>query len=85
MRASAASRASRRRAALIEQPRRLAGAALVERDLAAQLLDLRRLQRVDRPGLDRDQQLQRGVERAGVALRAGRGEQPPRAVARVRA
>ena len=62
-----------------EQPRRLAGAALVERDLAPQLLDLRRLQRVDRAGLDRDQQLQRRVERAGVVLRSRRGEQAARA------
>ena len=85
MRASLASSESKRRAALIEQPRRLAGAALVEGDLAAQLLDLRRLQRVDRAGLDRDQQLQRRVERAGVALRPRRGEQAARAGARARA
>ena len=60
-----------------EQPRGLADAALVEGDLPPQLLDLRGLQRVDRPGLDRGEQLQRRVERAGVALRASRGEQAP--------
>ena len=65
-----------------EQPRGLADAALVERDLTPQLLDLRRLQRVDRAGLDGDEQLQRRVERAGVALGPRRGEQAPRAASR---
>ena len=67
-----------------KQSRGLADAALVEGDLAAQLFDLRRLQRVDRAGLDRDQKLQRGVERAGVALRPRRGEQAARAESGVR-
>ena len=61
-----------------EQPGRLAGPALVERDLTAQLLDLRRLQRVDGAGLGRDQQLERVVERSCVPFRTGRGEQAAR-------
>ena len=39
------------------------------------MLHLGGLQRVERPGLDRDQQPQRRVERAGVALGLGRREQ----------
>jgi hypothetical protein len=66
-----------------EQPCGLPDAALVEGDLPPQLLDLRGLHRVDRPGLDRDQQLQRHVEGAGVALRSRRREQAPRAASRV--
>ena len=83
MRASSASSGVEAPRRADEQPRGLADAALVEGDLAPQLLDLRGLQRVDRPGLDRDQQLQRRVERAGVALRPRRGEQAPRAARRV--
>ena len=39
------------------------------------MLQLGGLQRVKRPGLDRDQQPECRVERPGVALRPGRGEQ----------
>ena len=63
-----------------EQPRSVAAASLVIGDLPAQALDLGGAPRVQRACLDRDQQSQRIVERAGVALRPGRREQAPRTV-----
>ena len=60
-----------------KQPSRVAAALLLQRDLPAQLLHLRGAERVERAGLDRDQQAQCGVERAGVALRPGRRQPAP--------
>jgi hypothetical protein len=58
-----------------QQPGRFADASLVKRDLAAQVFYVGGPQRVRRPGLDGDQQPQRRVQCAGVALRPGRREQ----------
>ena len=62
-----------------EQPRRGADTPLIERDLASQALDLRRLQLIDRARLNRREQLQRRagqartthLEALGAALWAG--------------
>ena len=58
-----------------EQPSGVAAALLLQRDLSAQVLHLGSLQRVERASLDRDQQTECRVERAGVALRPGSREQ----------
>ena len=63
-----------------EQPRGVGDAALVERDLSAHVLDLGDLCGRQRPGLRRGQQLQRGFERAGVALRPRGGKQAAHAL-----
>ena len=52
-----------------EQPAGVAAAALLKSDLPAQALHLGGSQGVERAGLDRDQQAECRVERAGVALR----------------
>ena len=62
-RARAASSGSRSRAARQQQPGRVAAATLVGGDLPAQALHLGGLQRVQRPGLGRDQQPQRRIQR----------------------
>ena len=49
-----------------QHPRRARAAHLVESDLSAQVLHLRRRERVQRSGLGRDQQAQRRVQRARV-------------------
>ena len=59
-----------------EQRSGVADASLVKRDLSAQAIDLGGPQGVKRAGLDRDEQAQSRVGRAGVALRRGGGEQP---------
>ena len=58
-----------------EQPSGVA-AFVVKGDLSAQVLHSGDPQGVRRAGLDRDEQAQRRVGRAGVALRHGGGEQP---------
>ena len=58
-----------------EQPSGVAAALLLQRDLPAQVLHLGGPQGVERAGLDRDQQPECRVERAGVALRPGSREQ----------
>ncbi len=58
-----------------EQPTSVAGTSLLQRDLAAQEVDAGALELVERPRLDCDQQSERRVERAGVALRRGSREQ----------
>ena len=58
-----------------EQPRRVGDASLVKRDLSAQVLHLGGPQGVERAGLDRHQQSQGRVERAGIALRPGSRQQ----------
>ena len=68
-----------------EQSRGVAATSLLKRDLPAQVLHLRGQQRVQRAGLDRHQQSQCRVERARVALRPGRREQPPHRGERARA
>ena len=60
----------------------VADAALIKGDLSAQLLHLGGPQGVKRPGLDRDQQSECRVERAGVARRPGRRQQALGAAAR---
>ena len=57
-----------------QQPPRVVAAALVKGDLPAQQLHLRGLLRVERVGLDGDQQAQGGIQRAGVAFRPRRRE-----------
>ena len=66
-----------------QQPGRVAAAALVKGDLPAQQLHLRGLQRVERIGLDGDQQPQGRIQRAGVAFGPRRREQPLRPARRV--
>jgi hypothetical protein len=51
-----------------QQPGGIDAASLVEGDLPAQAFHLRGLQLIDRLGFRLDQQAQRGVGRAGVAL-----------------
>jgi hypothetical protein len=60
-----------------EQLSTVAGASLHERDQSAQVLRLGSAQGVVRSGLDRGQQLQCRVQRAGGALGPGRREQAP--------
>ena len=60
-----------------QQPIRVAAAPLFKGDLPAQALHLRGLQRIQRAGLDRDQQPQRRIQRPGVAIWPA----PPRAAA----
>ena len=66
-----------------EQPRGVADAALVERDVAAQVLGLRRLQLGHRPGLGRGHEVLGVLERAGVALGVRGREQPAHALGRL--
>ncbi len=54
-----------------QQPGRVAGASLHHRDLSAQVLHLGNPRRVERPGLDRDRQPERRIQRARVALGPG--------------
>ena len=58
-----------------EQPSSVAGASLHQPKLSAQVLHLDGLQGVKWARLDRDQQPQCRVERAGVALRPGRRQE----------
>jgi hypothetical protein len=58
-----------------EEARRVAAAPLHQGDLTAQLLDFGDPQRVRRSSLDRDQQPERRIQRAGVAFRRGCREQ----------
>ena len=60
-----------------QQPSSVAGASLHQRDQSAQVLHLGSRQRVERPSLDRDQQSQCRVKRAGGALGPGGREQAP--------
>ena len=83
-RAIPASACCRRRAALSSSRPRVVAAALVKGDLPAQQLHLRGLLRVERVGLDGGQQAQRRVQRAGVAFRPRRREQPLRPARRIR-
>ena len=69
-----ASSGSRRLAALEEQPSSVADALLIKRDLPAEVLHLGGPRGVKRASLDRDEQPECRVERAGVALRPGRRE-----------
>ena len=59
-----------------EQSSGVAASLLLQRDLSAQVLQLRSQQGIQRAGLDRDQQSQCRVECAGVALRPRSREQP---------
>ena len=68
----------------MQQLGRLAHAQLVEGDLASEVADLCGLQRVERSGLDCDQQTKCGVEGAGVALGLRRGQHPSRTTSRRR-
>jgi hypothetical protein len=60
-----------------EELRTLAGASLHERDESTQALDLGSPEGVKRAGLDRDQQLQGRLQRAGGALGPRGREQAP--------
>jgi hypothetical protein len=64
-----------------QQPTGVAGSSLVKCDLSAQAIQLCGPQRVRWPGLDRDQQSERRVERAGVEFGPGRREQALRPAA----
>ena len=66
-----------------QQPGGVGAAALVEGDLPAQAFHLSGAQLIQRAGLDRDQQPQRRIQRAGVAFGPGRREQPSRPAYRV--
>ena len=54
-----------------KQPRRVTVATLIRRDLPAQAVHLSGLQRVQRPGLGRDQQPQRRIQLTGVPVMYG--------------
>ncbi len=66
-----------------QQPIRVAAAPLFKSDLPAQALHLGGLQRIQRAGLDRDQQPQCRIQGAGIAFGSRRLEQPPRPADRV--
>ena len=67
-----------------EQPCGVAATALIDGDLAAQVLDFRGSERIWWTGLDGVQQVHRRVEPAGVTFRSGCGERPLRPTSDVR-